>query len=148
MQATFTSNITSAAGTDSTFYVISDNSTIVSLIASIRTNCSSILGSNSSTVPVAFNSGAPERAVQYYRASTVVLALDGYNDTAMLSGGNAQTHTPLPAGVDRALLDCLNYTIGESAPMFSGVGGRGAELPHAVVLLGPLYLLLCLLHVF
>ena len=98
--------------------------------------------------------GAPERAVQYYRASTVVLALDGYNDTAMLSGGNAQTHTPFPAGVDRALLDCLNYTIGESAPMFSDAAVQSAGVPaagvvpHAVVLLGPLYVLLCLLRIF
>ena len=118
MQATFTSNITSAAGTDSTFYVISDNSTVVSLIASIRANCSSLLGSNSSTVPVAFNSGAPERAVQYYRASTVVLALDGYNDTAALTGDANATAVPLPTDIDTTLLTCLNDTIGEAVPLF------------------------------
>ena len=92
--------------------------------------------------------------MQYYRASTVVLALAGYNDTAMLSGSDAQAHTPLPAGVDRALLDCLNYTIGESAPMFSDAAVQSAGVhaaggvPHAVVLLGPLYVLLCLLRIF
>ena len=156
MQATFRSAQTS---TPSVFHVISDESTVESLISSIDTNCSAVLGPGSSMSPTAFDGGPsgaplPEQAVQYYRASSVVLTLDGYNNTAALSA-NASTApaTPLPGNVDRALLNCLNYTIGAAVPLFSdsdsvdavtGAGTAVAPTPLVGVLIGPLYLLWCL----
>ena len=126
-QAAFSSNTsTSTTSPVSTFHIVADNTTVTSLIASIQANCS--ISSNSSTVPVAFTANAsdplPEQAVQYFRASSVALTLDGYNNTAALTASdNANDSTPapapLPSGVDTALLDCLNATIGEAVPLFA-----------------------------
>jgi len=63
--------------------------------------------------------------VQYYRASSVVLTLDGYNDTAAL-GENVTNaadpiyHVPLPNTTDTTLLNCLNETIGAAVPLADG----------------------------
>lgn len=129
MQATFASR----SPHTSTFHILSDNSTIVALIASIRTNCSSKYDpARSSTRPAAYTGAGrdpqPEQAVQYYRASSVVLTLDGYNDTAVLrtDGHAPAAPLPLPANVDRPLLNCLNATIGESVPLFNGADGQRA----------------------
>lgn len=64
----------------------------------------------------------PEQAVQYYRASSIVLTLDGYNDSTALnaSAGVNDTQTPLPSWVDTNLLDCLNQTISQAAPLVDG----------------------------
>ncbi|KZV65967.1 hypothetical protein PENSPDRAFT_562465, partial [Peniophora sp. CONT] len=119
MQATLYSNTTS-----STFHFLADNSTVSSVLNIIRANCSihgHLNNGTSSTVPVAYtggNSSAPQvvDAVQYYRASSAVLTLEGYNNTAILSTPNA-TAPPLPAGVDLTLLACLNATIGAAIPL-------------------------------
>ncbi|KAI0063858.1 hypothetical protein BV25DRAFT_1990437 [Artomyces pyxidatus] len=117
-QAQFQSN-----STGSIFHVLSDNSTVASLITSINANCSSDLSlSNSSTVPTAYDATnatdpKPEQAVQYYRSSSVVLTLDGYNDTAALNNDTNAPATPLPSGIDTTLLGCLNDTIGSSVPL-------------------------------
>ncbi|GBE83886.1 hypothetical protein SCP_0509430 [Sparassis crispa] len=117
-EAIFTSNST---GSNSTFFVISDNSTVTSLIASIAQNCT--LGASSSRVPAPYNATQdqplPEQAVAFYRASSIVLTLDGYNDTAVLGNDTNVTATALPSWVDTTLLNCLNQTIGQSAPLFS-----------------------------
>lgn len=95
----------------------------------MRTNCSALgLAANSSTAPAPFNATntqpRPEQAVQYYRASSVTLLLEGYNDTSALSDdANSTAPVPIPAWVDTALLDCLNDTIGEAAPLV-GSGAR------------------------
>ena len=153
MQATFPPRSSSSP----TFHVVSDNSTVTALIASIRANCSSVLGAGVSSAPTAFDGPGPnpEQAVQYYRASSVVLTLDGYNNSAALSA-NASANVqpaPLPGNVDRALLDCLNYTIGESVPMFSDLAttGSGTSLVMSAwvwTLFGPLYLVLCFWYLF
>ena len=125
-QAAFSSNTsTSTTSPISTFHIVADNTTVTSLIASIQANCS--ISSNSSTIPIPFNANAsdplPEQAVQYFRASSVALTLDGYNNTAALAVSNVNDSTPapapLPSGVDTALLDCLNATIGEAVPLFA-----------------------------
>jgi hypothetical protein len=120
-----TSNITNTT----TFYIISDNSTVVSLIQSITSNCSSSLNTSPSPSPLPFNGTfpgpVPEEVVQYYRASSVALALDGYNNSAAFSQGNGtdDAMSPLPQGVDTQLLGCLNATIGEGVPLVDANGG-------------------------
>ncbi|KAI0754032.1 hypothetical protein C8Q80DRAFT_1136347 [Daedaleopsis nitida] len=130
--------------TNSTFHVVSDNSTVTALIGSIAANCS--FASNSSTAPASFTGAAseplPEQAIQYYRASSVVLTLDGYNDTAALTGDESAQPPPLPTGVDMTLLNCLNDTIGESVPLFENAG-VGVPMP-SVSVLGLAYVLWCL----
>ena len=146
MQAAFTSRTSSST----TFHVVADNSTVVALIATIDSSCSSLLNANSSKTPVAINGSAqdplPEQAVQYYRASSVVLTLDGYNNTAALTGGANKKPAPLPSNVDTALLSCLNSTIGQSVPLFDAASaGFSVTVPGLFSLLALPYMLLCLM---
>ncbi|EJF55422.1 hypothetical protein DICSQDRAFT_175932 [Dichomitus squalens LYAD-421 SS1] len=148
-QAAFFSN-----STNTTFHIVSDNSTVFSLIGSITMNCT--VASNSSTIPSPFNGSAtdplPEQAIQYYRASSVALTLDGYNNTAALAG-NETTPPPLPSGIDTNLLNCLNATIGEAVPLFqdssssgsTGSVGAAARLSTPTMgLVGLIYVVWCL----
>jgi hypothetical protein len=57
--------------------------------------------------------------VQYYRASSVALTLDGYNNTGALAP-EGTPDTPLPTNIDTSLLDCLNQTIGLAVPLIDG----------------------------
>ncbi|KAI9569797.1 hypothetical protein HD554DRAFT_2087454 [Boletus coccyginus] len=139
-EATFTSN-----STNTIFHVLSDNATVSSLISSIDANCSSSLSSSSSTSPQAFNASAPdapqpEQAIEYYRASSIVLTLDGYNNSATLSSDTNATDSPLQSGIDTTLLDCLNQTIGLSALLISGAGLQWSTGPSSASLLGLLLL--------
>ncbi|TFK82877.1 hypothetical protein K466DRAFT_499513 [Polyporus arcularius HHB13444] len=138
-QAAFYSNTT-----NSTFHVVADNTTVVALIASISSNCS--FASNSSQTPSAFSGAAtdplPEQAIQYYRASSVVLTLDGYNDTAALTGDANATAPPLPSTVDQSLLNCLNGTIGEAVPLIEDSAARMSVSSLGAV--GFVYVLWCL----
>ncbi|KAF8985212.1 hypothetical protein BDQ17DRAFT_1169730, partial [Cyathus striatus] len=105
---------------NSTFRLLSDNTTVTTLISTVQSNCTSFLLNSSSIVPQAYTDNSslpqPEQTVQYYRASSVALTLDGYNDTAALSSGGG-SDTPLPSWVDRNMLECLNDTIGTSVPL-------------------------------
>ncbi|KAI0676215.1 hypothetical protein C8Q78DRAFT_1141427 [Trametes maxima] len=153
VQAGFTSNTT-----NTTFHVVSDNSTVTALIASIKTNCT--LASNSSNTPLSFSGSAsnpkPEQAVQYYRASSVVLTLDGYNDTSALTNDSNAPPIPLPSNIDTSLLNCLNDTIGAAVPLFDDFlddgtsqdtsAGQRLGLPHASGVIGLGYLVWCLSH--
>jgi hypothetical protein len=117
--AAFKSNTTGTI-----FRVLSDNSTVISLIQDINTNCSKYLTSDSAKAPTDFNDSnnpnvRPEQVIQYYRASSVVLSLDGYNNSAVFVDSNVPD-TPLPSGIDTNLLDCLNYTIGTNVPLING----------------------------
>ncbi|KAF7973483.1 hypothetical protein HWV62_15094 [Athelia sp. TMB] len=112
---------------NTTFSVMSDNSTVAALITTIETNCSSYLTDSSSNAPVILSSISntslipqPAQAVQYYRSSSVVLSLDGYSNAAVLNNSTGPS-TPLPSTTDLTLLDCLNVTIGQSVPLINGV---------------------------
>ncbi|KZP03380.1 hypothetical protein FIBSPDRAFT_879518 [Athelia psychrophila] len=119
-QATFTSN-----STGTTFYLLADNSTVAALITTIAANCT--LSPLSSTAPTPYNCSnpsapQPEQAIEYYRASSVVLALSGYNNSAAYSSDENAAASALPSGIDTTLLDCLNQTIGLSVPLVNGAG--------------------------
>ncbi|OBZ67927.1 hypothetical protein A0H81_12166 [Grifola frondosa] len=116
-----------SSSTNTTFHVLADNATVVSLMSSIRANCT--LDASSSTVASPYNGSdpadpRPEQAIQYYRASSAVLTLDGYNDTSILSDNTDLPPVPLPTNIDTALLACLNATIAEAVPLFSGADAR------------------------
>jgi len=121
MTATFISNSTST-----TFRLLSDNTTVTQMIPVIRSNCSFSLSNSSSSTPSVYNDSLtalpqPEQVIQYYRASSVALALDGYNNTGVL-GPEGTPDTPLPTDIDTKLLDCLNQTIGVAAPLIDHKG--------------------------
>ncbi|KAJ7865736.1 hypothetical protein B0H14DRAFT_3442764 [Mycena olivaceomarginata] len=82
--------------TGTTFRLVADNSTVADLMPDITANCSHFL------VPT---------SISYYRASSVALSLDGYNNSAVFAPENSTADTPLPSSVDTNLLDCLNGTI-------------------------------------
>lgn len=126
-QALITSNSsTTSSGNITTFHLLADNSTLSSLLTSLQSNCSSFYNSSlTSTQPQTYfgnvtSDPQPEQAIQYFRASSVVLTLDGYNDTAALSSDENATQTSLPSNVDATLLECLNDTVALAVPLVDG----------------------------
>ncbi|EIW78170.1 hypothetical protein CONPUDRAFT_107921 [Coniophora puteana RWD-64-598 SS2] len=163
MEATFVSNNTSSGSQSNatTFHLLADNSTVSALLPLLVSNCSSNLQSQGSSTnqtsqtPAAVNTsstGAPQpfQAVQYYRASSVVLTLDGYNNSATLGtddsiAGDETADTPLPSGIDLTLLDCLNQTIIQAAPLVDAAGGlRLGGAPSMQGMLGLAIAIWCL----
>lgn len=123
--------------------MLSDENTVSSLIGTVTANCSSSLNktgtsnspthfTNLSTVPL------PEQALQYYRASSVVLTLDGYNDSAALNGTQNPSASgptaPFPNGTDTTLLTCLNETIGRAVPLVDGGAQSGPPGMYSLML--------------
>jgi hypothetical protein len=136
-QITFVSASPSSSS-NSTFFVLADNTTTASLLTSIWDNCTSVFSTSLSTpnnsVPLPYNdtvpgSPQPEQAVQYYRASSVVLTLNGYNDTAALADNvtGPVGDVPLPGNTDQNLLNCLNYTIGAAVPLIDSDSGASVR---------------------
>ncbi|KAF9461712.1 hypothetical protein BDZ94DRAFT_1167334 [Collybia nuda] len=131
---------------NTTFRIMADNSTVIDLIADLKTNCSSSFASSSSTIPSEYtNTPNPEQVIQYYRASSIALSLDGYNNTAVLAP-EGTPDTPLPANIDIKLMDCLNQTIGLAAPLIDCASGRWAA--PQIKLLGLAWVLWNLMAVF
>lgn len=114
-----------ASSGNATFHVVADNNTVASLITDLTSNCSSVINTSStSSAPITFNDSdssnpKPEQSVQYYRASSVALTVDGYNNTGALQDDTA--NTPIPSWVDTNALNCLNSTIGVAVPLVDGV---------------------------
>ncbi|KAG6907620.1 hypothetical protein DXG01_008197 [Tephrocybe rancida] len=113
----------SFSSSNSTFHIVSDNTTVTWLQTAVNSSChslntftvSSILPYNSSETPYP----KPEEAIQYYRASSVVLTLDGYNNTAALGSDETALPSPVLPTVDTELLNCINQTIGTTVPLVS-----------------------------
>ena len=136
--AAFISNSTNAT----TFRILADNVTVVDLISDIQANCSSNLSGSSSNTPSPYNDSLtalpqPEQTIQYYRASSVALTLDGYNNTGAL-GPDGTPDTLLPTNIDTSLLDCLNQTIGAAVPLIDSSGGW--TTPNTTGLVGLMWL--------
>ncbi|EJD45342.1 hypothetical protein AURDEDRAFT_64619, partial [Auricularia subglabra TFB-10046 SS5] len=112
-----------------TYHIVADNATVVALRDTLTANCSSI--SNKPLQLSAFSGGKndpqPETTVQYYRASSVALTLEGYNNTAALFDDDKLPATPLPSGIDRNFLNCLNTTIGASVPLIGAAYAPGTS---------------------
>ncbi|KAG5651941.1 hypothetical protein H0H81_006883 [Sphagnurus paluster] len=110
---TYVSNTLSA----STFRILTDQTTASYLTTSLVA-CNSYVNVSSDT-PSLYPGNSPGtplpvQALQYYRASSVVLTLDGYNNTAAMLPAGATSNTFLPGGIDANLLNCLNTTIGST----------------------------------
>lgn len=134
-----TATFVSSTG-NSTFGLVADNTTVVELIQDIRERCASqnLNSNSSSTAPKAYNETdpnvpKPESVIQYYRASSVALTLQGYNNSATLSQEEGAPDTPLPSNVDTTLQNCLNQTIGEAVPLI-GAGEARWAAPNIGVL--------------
>ena len=127
------------SASNNTFHLLADNFTVTSLIESVASNCS--LGNTTALTTTSLNSSdpsspRPEQAVQYYRASSVVLTLDGYNNTAALADDSNAPPAPLPPWVDANFLNCLNQTIGAAVPLIDAA----PSLSPSIGLLGLVWL--------
>lgn len=131
------------------FQLVADNTTVASLVTSLSSNCSTYLGSSVATKPIPFNASdpaapKPEQVIQYYRASTIALTLDGYNNTATMASDTPDT--ALPSNVDLSLMNCLNQTIGVNAPLIDGAIPRWTTTHFG--LLGLIWVVRCLISLF
>ncbi|TFK96351.1 hypothetical protein BDV98DRAFT_576319 [Pterulicium gracile] len=110
----------SSDSSNTTLHLIADRDTVEDLIPIIREGCTG-LNSNSSTNPSSYdtnnNNTKPESALQFYRASSIALLLEGYNNTAALGDDENAPPTPFPDWRNQDLIRCLNDTIGEAAPL-------------------------------
>lgn len=132
-----------APNTPSTFRFLSDNTTVALMDIEVKAACGSMLDSNVTTPPLVFwesdTTPAPEQVVQYFRASSALLSLDGYNNTATYAvEGTADS--PLPDNVNQNLLSCLNSTIGSTLPLIDGANGL-AVVPtgHLFMIIGAVW---------
>ncbi|KAG6856887.1 hypothetical protein H0H87_012467 [Tephrocybe sp. NHM501043] len=120
---TYISNM--PAGT--TFRVLTDFTSAATLIPNL-TLCAPFVNL-SSAMPMPYLTydviPLPEQALQYYRASSAVLTLDGYNNTAALGpqGSIPSYNALLPADTDTELMHCLNDTIGSALLLNDGPHG-------------------------
>ena len=122
-----TNETTTLNPSPSTFRFLADNSTVLLMNNQVGQACASLLASSpTGQTPVLFSEfstvPAPEQAVQYYRASSAVLSLDGYVNAATYQV-EGTPDTPLPEGTNMELLSCLNTTIGSSLPLIDGAVG-------------------------
>ncbi|KAL0577776.1 hypothetical protein V5O48_004204 [Marasmius crinis-equi] len=136
--ATFHTSGNSSNSGNNTYHVLADNTTVTSLFNSISTKCTSsivvIVSSTNTANNIAIlpynttspNATKPENAIQYYRASSVVLTLDEYNNSAVFSNDTNAPDSPLPTNLNMSTLDCLNRTIGESVPLVDASRGNSA----------------------
>ncbi|KAF8223830.1 hypothetical protein L208DRAFT_1411358 [Tricholoma matsutake] len=116
----------------STFHVIADNSTASFLQATIQLNCHNATNfSVSLSTPLDSSYARPELAIQYYRASSLVLTLDGYNNTVALGPNPSAAPIPLPSNIDTSLMNCVNQTIGTSVPL---IGSASSYAPSSLML--------------
>ncbi|KAJ7302719.1 hypothetical protein DFH08DRAFT_1089644 [Mycena albidolilacea] len=75
-----------------------------------------------------------QEVVQYYRASSVALMLDGYNNTAYFL--TSTDDTPLPESVDKEFLACLNFTIGAAVPLVDAPSKKLSHKDIAWIVIG------------
>lgn len=118
-----------------TYRVIGDNVSVTTVFDALVANCSI---ANSTSAVSAFTPSPltwplPEQVIQYYRASSFAVSLDGYNNTAALvsnmpvsnsSGPNTLVDTPFPTNINMTLLQCINATVGASVPLVDAPGHK------------------------
>ncbi|KAG8734157.1 hypothetical protein FRC12_018631, partial [Ceratobasidium sp. 428] len=108
------------------YYIVGDADSVSAVMEALVSGCS-VTNATGQTVDDNNPAVHVEQAVQYYRASSFMLALSSYNNTANLATNaptdnntappGANLDTPLPAGTNTTFLNCLNTTIGDAVPI-------------------------------
>ncbi|KAF5330167.1 hypothetical protein D9611_010640 [Ephemerocybe angulata] len=135
-----------APNTPSTFRFLADNTTVALMNLEVKAACGTLIDMTATYLTVPFGDSetapAPEQAVQYFRASSGVLTLDGYNNSATYAVEGAADST-FPDNTNLGLLSCLNATLGMNLPLIDGATGLQA-LPsiNLVGLVGMLWVIL------
>ncbi|KAF8626499.1 hypothetical protein AX17_006552 [Amanita inopinata Kibby_2008] len=121
------------------FRILSDNFTVFELTKIVSNACGTLIQYSESIVALPYTDSTPlpepEQVIQYYRASSVALSLDRYNDTAALEM-EGTPDVPLPSNVDNELLACMNVTIGASVPLVGISLGSQLLAPSTCGLVG------------
>ncbi|KAG8734235.1 hypothetical protein FRC12_018594 [Ceratobasidium sp. 428] len=138
------------------YYIVGDADSVSAVMEALVSGCS-VTNATGQTVDDNNPAVHVEQAVQYYRASSFMLALSSYNNTANLATNaptdnntappGANLDTPLPAGTNTTFLNCLNTTIGDAVPIMDAAPGtlRAVGGLNAV---GMLWLLVWLMKLF
>lgn len=122
--------------TSITYRLLGDNSSVTAVFDALVANCSVVNSSSAITAytPSPSTWPLPEQIIQYYRASTFALSLDGYNNTASLPANMPANNdtapwplsqdSPLPAGLNNTFLVCVNTTAGASVPLVDAASNK------------------------
>jgi hypothetical protein len=121
-----------SSSTNETYHLVGDAASVRAVLTALISNCSAqdttgqiAVFARDASVPSVY----PEQAVQYYRASSFALTLDGYNNTASLASNQpadnntappAMADTPLPTSLNTTFLQCLNTTTAFALPVVNG----------------------------
>ncbi|KAH7334671.1 hypothetical protein B0J17DRAFT_720207 [Rhizoctonia solani] len=145
IQSSNSTNSTTPAINNATasYYIVGDADTVSAVMEELVEACSVV-----STQGVAVNETNPsiyfEQAVQFYRASSFMLVLTSYNNTANripINGTEPPTgipDTPLPPGTDMNFFNCLNTTIDASIPIMDAENSASNSVPAHLPALGNL----------
>ncbi|KDN36215.1 hypothetical protein RSAG8_10978, partial [Rhizoctonia solani AG-8 WAC10335] len=147
---------TTANNATASYYIVGDADSVSAVMDALVAQCSVV---NATGTPVDDNNSTVhvEQAVQYYRASSFMLALTSYNNSANLpSNAPADNNTapppptadtPLPAGTNTTFLSCLNDTIGAAVPIMDAAPGT-LRATTGLNVVGMLWLMIWLLKIF
>lgn len=134
--------------TSITYRLLGDNASVTVVFDALVANCSVVNSSLAITsyAPSSNMWPLPEQIIQYYRASTFALSLDGYNNTAALPANSPTDNntapwplsqdSPLPAGLNETFLVCVNTTVGASVPLMDVASHKLSASQIAYYVLG------------
>ncbi|CCO32275.1 hypothetical protein BN14_06331 [Rhizoctonia solani AG-1 IB] len=119
--------------TSDVYRILGDQDSVATVLSALQSNCSVAGGNMFNYDPtsddLAHSLPRTESIIQWYRSSSFALSLDGYNNSASAVTPSAlsnatqqlvtalQPPTPLPSHLNRAFLDCVNYTTASSVPL-------------------------------
>ncbi|QRV82257.1 catalytic domain thiamine pyrophosphokinase [Ceratobasidium sp. AG-Ba] len=119
--------------TSDVYRILGDQSSVQVVLNALVSNCSVANGTiwnyDPSSDDLARSLPRVESIIQYYRASSFALALDGYNNSVALASvapvnnstlqlvNNLAPATPLPSTINRSFLECVNTTVAVSVPL-------------------------------
>ncbi|CAE7201433.1 unnamed protein product [Rhizoctonia solani] len=119
--------------TSDVYRILGDKDSVATVLAALQSNCTVAGGTmfdyDPTSSDLAHSLPRIESVIQWYRSSSFALSLDGYNNSASavtaaaLSNNTQQLiaalppSTPLPSNLNRAFLDCVNYTTANSLPL-------------------------------
>lgn len=131
------------SGQSETFRLLADGESVESLVEVIKDKCDPPLVSADVSVEDYDGSDIepplPEQVIQYYRASSIALSLDSYNNTAVFAE-DVVPDVPIPTDSlsteHLMLMRCLNETIGEAAPLIDESAAASLSSPSSLLVLG------------
>ncbi|CAE6478806.1 unnamed protein product [Rhizoctonia solani] len=152
--------------TSEVYRLLGDRDSVTAVFSALRQKCS-VVGDVVAYDPSSDNSSHTlprvESIIQYYRASSFALSLDGYTNSAAAVTPAALTNntgqlvtsllppTPFPGSINPMLLDCINRTVGTSLPLLdqgsSSLPGSTTDSDSAGTMIACMHLVLLVVFV-